>query len=109
MKFEYQREKLITAQSLLQLPHPGEEGKFIADAFGECQLALSDLKKKTLELDDDLKDLIAELEGIMDSSALTDPYNEGMNNIKAKTLSVQDKSSLSSIINDLVSWFSNHN
>lgn len=103
MTSSYQYEKLSSARSALMLPHPHGEAESIAHAFHECQLGLDHLNRD--ELDDYAREWVSKLENLMDTSDLSDPTKKGLWEIKAETLSVEDKFELSHVVNELAHWF----
>lgn len=106
MSFSYAAQKFASARSALMLPHPQGEAQSIASAFFECMKGLDRLDRT--HLDDDSRKWIGELENLMSTSGLEDPRREGLLLLKARTLSVDDQFQLSSVVDELSSWFSSH-
>lgn len=103
MKYSYQAEKFAAARSALMLPHPKGEAASIASAFHECHLGLHQIDRS--QLDDNAKDWLATLDALMDASGLADSHGKGLWQIKAETLTVNDKFELSRIVDELAHWF----
>ncbi len=59
-------------------------------------------------LDHYAQDLLAKLDKIMDTSGLADAAEKGLWQVKAETLTVNEKSELSHIVDELANWFSNN-
>ena len=106
MKFLYQAEKFSEARSLLMLPHPEGEVASIASAFHECSLGLHNLNEQ--ELDDTARGWGAKLKELMDTSGLTDPDGRGLWEVKAASLTNEEKFELSGVIVELAGWFDRH-
>jgi hypothetical protein len=104
MRLFYQAEKFLAARSCLMLPHPSGETKSIADAFMECDLGLHNLDRNSL--DDAARSLIRKLESLMCPTGLSDPSDRGLWTVKAETLTVDDRTDLSRIVNELAIYFS---
>ena len=110
MKYTYPAEKFSTARTNLMLPHTQGEAASIAAAFHECSLGLMDLREPGLtncDLNDEAKTLIRELRGLMDTTGLVDPDGVGLNVVKARTLTDDEKRRLSHIVDELNFWFRN--
>jgi hypothetical protein len=103
MKFNYAAEKFSTARSCLMLPPPGAEAQAIVGALHECSLGLNNLTDE--DFPDYSHDSYSKLKGYLDCVGLEDPTGEGLWLVKAKSLTTDEKSELSRIIDELASWF----
>lgn len=103
MSFTYQAEKFSSARSALMLPHFSGEHISIANAFHEISLALHQFDRS--QLDDSATSWIKKLDSLMDTEDLSDPNQEGLWAVKAKTLSEDDKIELSMVVDELAHWF----
>ncbi|MBK1888460.1 hypothetical protein Undi14_00335 [Undibacterium sp. 14-3-2] len=103
MKFSYQAEKLSVARRNLMLPHPTGEAASIAAAFHECHNAFHNIDREGL--DDNSRQWVEKIEGLMGTNGLQDPNGVGTWHIKAEQLSVDEKRELSSAVNELAHWF----
>ena len=102
--FAYPSEKFSVARSTLMLPHPRGEAASITDAFHSCSLGLAHLDKNTL--DDDARRWVMDLDDLMNTDGLEDPDGKkGLWMVKAETLTDEQKSQLSLIIDSLAVWF----
>lgn len=104
MSFSYAAQKFASARSVLMLPHPQGEDQSIATAFFECRQGLDRFDRALL--DDSANKWIGQLDQLMATDGLEDHDHEGLFLIKARTLSVDDQLQLSSVIDELQSWFS---
>ena len=104
MSFSYAAQKFASARSALMLPHPQGEDQSIATAFHECRLGLDRFDRSLLDESSSL--WINQLDRFMATEGLDDPRREGLFVIKARTLSIDDQIQLSSVIDELQSWFS---
>lgn len=103
-KFAYAAEKFAAARRNLMLPHTQGEAESIKHAFHECDLGLRELDRDAL--DESASAWVRELEGLMDTSGLTDPTGErGTWAIKAEQLTVDEKIELSQLVDSLACWF----
>jgi hypothetical protein len=103
MKFRYQAEKFADARRALMLPHTHGEHKSIANAFHDCELALDQVAKD--HLDDNARLWIQTLEEFMNTSGLSDPHGVGLWSVKAQEFSVDEKLTISRIVDELAHWF----
>ena len=102
--FAYQSEKFAAARSCLMLPHPNGEASSIMHAFHECTLGLAGVDRQSL--DDDALAWVNELEDLMNTDGLEDPGGErGLWIIKAESLTVEQQSAVSNVIDTLAYWF----
>ena len=85
------------------LPHPKGEAASIANAFAECAAGIS--KVDPADLDDYARELLTKLNALIDPVGLRDPADRGMYTIKAEKLSIEQRRELSSIVDELASWF----
>lgn len=103
MEFSYPAEKFKAARTYLMLPHPKGEAASIANAFAECSFAISKVDPESL--DDHARDSLAKLKELMDTLGLKDPADRGLYTIKAEKLTIEQRRELSSIVDELASWF----
>ena len=103
MKFMYQAEKFANARRALMLPHPKGEVAAINAAFLECFEGLQQFKHE--ELDDDMEDSLRTLRGLMDTSDLKNLSDEGLFTVRARSLTTDQISDLSRVIDELATWF----
>ncbi len=102
--FTYPSEKFSVARSTLMLPHPRGEAASITDAFRSCLLGLASVDKNTLN--DDARQWIMDLDDLMNTDGLEDPDGKkGLWMVKAETLTDEQKSQLSLVIDSLAVWF----
>jgi hypothetical protein len=102
--FAYPSEKFSTARRFLMLPHPNGEASSITHAFHECSLGLAGIDKTSL--DDDALGWIRQLEELMNTDGLEDPDGKaGLRMVKAESLTINQKSNLSSVVDTLAYWF----
>jgi hypothetical protein len=88
------------------LPHPRGEAASIASAFHECFLGLGDLIRD--DLDPDARTWIATLEALMGTTGIQDPSGRGTWQIKAETLTEDERFTLSRTVDELAWWFHSH-
>lgn len=103
MSFSYAAEKFSSARSALMLPHPQGEDRSIACAFFECRLGLERFDRALL--DETSSNWVDRLDQFMSTDDLEDANKEGLFLVKARKLSVDDKLQLSSIVDELQTWF----
>jgi hypothetical protein len=99
----YQSEKFHQARRNLMLPHPKGEAAAVAHAFLEIDLALHSFDESTL--DDYPRSRIARLRQLMDTSSVPHGSETGGWQAKAKGFSVDEKSEVSNLVDELASWF----
>lgn len=100
--FRYAAEKFAAARRSLMLPHPRGESQSIASAFHECFLGLKDLPRNAL--DANARKWVGELDELMNTDGVPeDP--RGTSYMKAERLSVEEKFTLSSVVDELADWF----
>ena len=104
LKFSFPAEKFKAARSHLMLPHPKGEAASIANAFAECAFGISKVDAAA-DLDDYARELLSKLNALIDPVGLRDPADRGMYTIKAEKLSIEQRRELSSIVDELASWF----
>jgi hypothetical protein len=107
MNYSYQSEKLSSARCALMLPHTSGEAQSIANAFHECSLAFHNLNENVLG-DDSARNWVLQLKELMNTDGLNDPNNKGTWFVKAETLDVNQKLTLSRAVDELASWFASH-
>jgi len=103
MRYLYQAEKFAAARRALMLPHPMGEAVSIAGAFHECSLGLHKIDRS--QLDSTAIEWLKKLDKLMDYSGSNDSTGKGLWQVKAETLTVDQKSELSHIIDELAHWF----
>lgn len=101
-QYSYAAEKFAQARRNLMLPHPSGESESIMLAFHGCSLALHNLAREGL--DDDVHGWLRELEELMSTKGMIDS-GKGLWIAKAERLSVDDKITLSNVIDELAYWF----
>lgn len=101
--YNYAAEKFDSARHSLMLPHPGGEARSVADAFAECMHGLRDIKPG--DLDESAADWVRTLNGLMDAQNILDPNGVGTFQLKAENLTMQEKLSLSRVVDELAHWF----
>ena len=99
----YQYDKFQQARRTLMLPHPKGESAAVAHAFLEIDLALHSFDDSTLE--DYARTRIARLRQLMDISSMPHGSETGAWQTKAKGFSVDEKSEVSSLVDELATWF----
>ena len=104
MTISYAAEKFSDARRMLMLPHPHGEDQSIANAFAECDHGLSDLNVSSLS--NDVQRLVADLKAIKSTAGLTDPDKIGLYKVKAALLTEDERSSFSTLVDELAYWFS---
>lgn len=104
MKYGYQMQKFSQARQCLMLPHPMGEARSIAHAFDHCNHGLGELRDLE-ELDEDKRNSIQKLKGLMDTSGLNDPNGRGTWEVKAEKLTEAQRFELSRVIDDLADFF----
>jgi len=104
MNYSYQSEKLSSARRALMLPHTGGEAQSIADAFLECSLAFHNFSENALG-DDSARDWVLQIKEFMNTDGLHDPNIKGTWFVKAETLDVDQKLTLSRAVDELAHWF----
>jgi len=102
-QFRYPAEKFSVARLSLMLPHPRGEATSIASAFHEISLGLYDLDE--VDLDEQARSWINEINELMDTTGIKDPSGRGQWLIKAEQLTEDQKFELSRIVNELAYWF----
>src|SRR5450759_4381610 len=95
-------EKLSDARRALMLPHLEGETESIVNAFSECSKVLRILP--TPDLDDAASDWAETILGLMDTSKFDESAGDGTWDLKASSLSVEDKYELSNAVDELASW-----
>ena len=101
----YQSEKFTQARRNLMLPHPKGEAAAIAHAFLEVDLALHSFDESSL--DQYARTRVTRLRQLMDTSSMPHGSETGAWQAKAKGFSVDERSEVSSLIDELASWFRN--
>jgi hypothetical protein len=101
--YSYQAEKFSSARRALMLPHTSGEHQSVADAFHECHLGLHKIERA--DLDDNARSWIEALEVFMDTSGLSDPSDQGLWAVKARSLSTDEKLEISRLVDELAHWF----
>ena len=107
MKFPYQSKCFSEARSALMLPfYDGEDGA-IANAFHLCSRALGEFRLDRSKLAEEAKVLgwIRVVEETMDTDGLVDPAGIGAWRVKARSLTVDEKSAFSTAVAELAAWF----
>ena len=102
----YQSEKFNQARRNLMLPHPKGESAAVAHAFLEIDLALHSADDSSLE--DYARTRITRLRQLMDTSGSPHGSETGAWQAKAKGFTVDEKSEVSNLVDELASWFSRH-
>lgn len=100
--YMYPAEKLSAARRHLMLPHSQGEAYSIMMAFEECSLGLRDVDRD--ELDDNARAWVDTIGDLMDTTGIDDPAKRGTWVIKAERLSIDEKISLSSAVDQLAFW-----
>ena len=95
-------EKLSDARRALMLPHPESETESIVNAFSECSKVLRILP--TPDLDDSASGWAETILGLMDTSKFDESAGDGTWDLKASSLSVEDKYELSNAVDELARW-----
>ena len=103
-RVSYQAEKFSVARSCLMLPHPQGEEASIASAFAEIDHGLH-----RFEVPDDFSDegvtLLRKLKQLMSTEGLSDPHQEGLYTIRARGMNVDERHTLSRLVDDLAFLF----
>jgi hypothetical protein len=102
-RFGYAAEKLGLARSVLMLPHPRGEAASIAGAFATCDMGLKGIPHD--ELDDDARDWVRTLEALMETTGIDGPTDRVRWGLRAETLSEEEKSEVSRVVDELADWF----
>lgn len=95
----YLSEKFDSARSALMLPHVKGEINSIASAMFEASLGLDKLNRSTLE--PSLQDYLRQLDGLMDTTGLSDPDGEGLHTVKARSFTVDEQAQFSHVIDQI--------
>jgi len=95
-------EKLREARRALMLPHPQGETESIVNAFSECSKVLRILPVPNL--DDSASGWAETILGTMDNSQFDESTGDGTWDLKASSLSVEDKYELSNAVDELANW-----
>ena len=104
MDYIYAAEKFSAARSELTIPASGGELASIVCAFHECSLGLMNLDRIGIQ-DNDALNWLRKLDDLMNTSGLEDPDEKGLYQVKAESLSKEDKVELARVIDKLASWF----
>lgn len=102
-KYRYPAEKLTAARGILMAPHPQGEAKSFSRAFLECDLGLRDMSVD--DLDDSARSWVQTIKQTMDTAGIDDPNGCGKWFVKAEQLSIEEKYSYSSAVDELAEWF----
>jgi hypothetical protein len=103
VKYSYAAEKFSNARRMLMLPPPAKEAQIIALAFHEISLCLRDLRQD--DLDDSAKDWLAKVQSFMDTTGVVDLTGSGTYQVKAQSLTQDQKLELAGCVDELASWF----
>ncbi|HRZ28628.1 MAG TPA: hypothetical protein P5295_17595 [Spirochaetota bacterium] len=103
MNYLYAAEKFSQARRCLMLPHTQGEHTSIMMALHECSLGLRNLNND--DIDDNAHYWIETLKGIMDVNGVDDPTGEGKWSVKARGMTSDEKSELSTVVDNLANWF----
>lgn len=97
----YLSEKFSSARSALMLPHVNGEVRSITTAMHEASLGLDKLDRSTLE--PSLQDYLREFDKLMDTTGLSDPNDEGLHAVKARSFTVDQQAQFSSLVDEIAS------
>jgi len=100
--YMYLAEKLRDARRALMLPHPQGETESIVNAFSECSKVLR--IQPTPNLDDSAIGWAETILALMDTSKFDESAGDGTWDLKASSLSIEDKYELSNAVDQLASW-----
>jgi hypothetical protein len=106
LRFSYAAEKFGAARRGLMLPHPKGESQSVAGAFHECSLGLKDLPRQAL--DENARKWVGELEELMNTDGIPED-SRGAWYMKAERLTVEEKFTLSGVVDELADWFDREN
>ena len=98
----YLAEKLSDARRALMLPHPKGETESIVNAFSECSKVLR--IQPMPDLDDSASGWAETILGLMDTSKSDESAGDGTWDLKASSLSVEDRFELSNAVDALANW-----
>jgi hypothetical protein len=102
-KYKYSAEKFAAARRHLMAPHPKGEADSFRAAFLECNLGLKDFR--TEDLDDDARRWVSTIRELMDTTGIDDPQQRGTWILKAEQLTVEEKYSFGTAVDELAHWF----
>ena len=103
MSYEYPAEKFSTARQALVAPHAQGDLVAVVTAFHECRLGLHRMNRS--KLDQTARGWIYALECFMSTEGFSDAGGESAWDLKAKTLSAEQKSEIGRLIDELAQWF----
>jgi hypothetical protein len=103
MSYEYPAEKFSTARQALVPPHAQGDLVAVVTAFHECRLGLHRMNRS--KLDQTARAWIYALECFMSTEGFSDAGGESAWDLKAKTLSAEQKSEIGRLIDELARWF----
>ncbi len=106
MSYEYPAEKFSTAHQALVTPHTQADHVAVVTAFHECRLGLHRMNRS--KLDQTARGWIYALECFMSTEGFSDAGGESAWDIKAKTLSAEQKAEIARLIKELAGWFATH-
>ena len=106
MSYEYPTEKFSTARQALVPPHAKGDHVAVVTAFQECRLGLHRMNRS--KLDQTARGWIYALECFMSTEGFSDAGGQSAWDLKAKTLSADEKAEIARLIDELAKWFATH-
>lgn len=106
MSYGYPAEKFTTARRALTPPHTDGEHESVVTAFNECRSGLHRMNRS--KLDEDARLWIYRLECFMNTEGIPVSGGESAWTVKAKSLTVDEKSEILRLVDALAHWFDSH-